>query len=83
MTKGVLKHPIPVPTRSPIHFIQRLNKHNEEVTISKFFNLIKQVTINVHLIDMLHVIIQYSNYLKDRVAKKKRLAEYATVAMIE
>ena len=47
------------------------------------FSLLKQVHINLPLVDILQSIVKYGKYVKDIVSSKRRLAEYETVALNE
>lgn len=79
----IMKQPTLAAARPPPPFPQRRNKQKEEATFSKFFNLLKQVNINIPLVDMLQGIPQYAKYVKDIVANKRKLTEHATVALTE
>ncbi|XP_059285922.1 uncharacterized protein LOC132039463 [Lycium ferocissimum] len=79
----VAKQPPPVVAKPPPPFPQRLARQKEEATYKKFFYLLKQVHVNVPLVDMLQGIPKYAKYIKDIVANKSRFAEYATVALTE
>ena len=46
-----------------------------------FFSLLKQVHINLPLIDILQGIPKYAKYVKDIVASKRRLTEYETIEL--
>ncbi|XP_049391657.1 uncharacterized protein LOC125856144 [Solanum stenotomum] len=75
---------VPVPQKKlPPPFPQRLKKQNEDECFSKFLFLLKQVHINLPLVDILQGIPKYSKYVKDIVANKRRLTEYETVALTE
>ncbi|XP_059277806.1 uncharacterized protein LOC132031986 [Lycium ferocissimum] len=79
----VTKQPQPVVTKPPPPFPQRLARQKEEATYKKFLDLLKQVHVNVPLVDMLQGIPKYAKYIKDIVANKSRFTEYATVALTE
>ncbi|XP_060200888.1 uncharacterized protein LOC132629178 [Lycium barbarum] len=79
----VTKQPQPVVAKPPPPFPQRLARQKEEATYNKFLYLLKQVHVNVPLVDMLQGIPKYAKYIKDIVANKIRFAEYATVALTE
>ncbi|XP_015162889.1 uncharacterized protein [Solanum tuberosum] len=75
---------VPVPQKKlPPLFPQRLKKQNEDECFGKFLSLLKQVQINLPLVDILQGIPKYANYVKDIVASKRRLTEYETVALTE
>ncbi|XP_049397282.1 uncharacterized protein LOC125861416 [Solanum stenotomum] len=75
---------VPVPQKKlPPQFPERLKKQNEDECFGKFLSLLKQVHINLPLVDILQGIPKYANYVKDIVASKRRLTEYETVALTE
>ncbi|KAK4737888.1 hypothetical protein R3W88_001585 [Solanum pinnatisectum] len=75
---------VPVPQKKLPHlFPQRLQKQNEDEYFGKFLSLLKQVHINLPLVDILQGISKYAKYVKDIVASKRRLTEYETVTLIE
>ncbi|XP_060216554.1 uncharacterized protein LOC132644030 [Lycium barbarum] len=80
---SMVKQPQPVVAKPLPPFPQRLEKQKEEATYKNFFDLLKQVHVNVHLVDMLQGIQKYAKYIKDIVANKSRFTEYATVALTE
>ncbi|KAK4709062.1 hypothetical protein R3W88_029987 [Solanum pinnatisectum] len=48
-----------------------------------FLSILKQVHINLPLVDILQGIPEYAKYVKDIVANKRRLTEYETIALTE
>ncbi|KAK4733896.1 hypothetical protein R3W88_008157 [Solanum pinnatisectum] len=75
---------VPIPQKKlPPPFPQKLKKHNEDECIGKFLSLLKQVHINLPLVDILQGIPKYAKYTKDNVANKRRLTDYETVALTE
>ncbi|XP_059289488.1 uncharacterized protein LOC132043007 [Lycium ferocissimum] len=79
----VAKQPQAVVAKPPPPFPQHLARQKEEATYKKFLDLLKQVHVNVPLVDMLQGIPKYAKYIKDIVANKSRFTEYATVALTE
>ncbi|XP_060210430.1 uncharacterized protein LOC132637343 [Lycium barbarum] len=79
----VAKQPQAVVAKPPPPFPQRLARQKEEATYLKFLDLLKQVHVNVPLVDMLQGIPKYAKYIKDIVANKSRFTEYATIALTE
>ncbi|XP_016581701.1 uncharacterized protein LOC107879097 [Capsicum annuum] len=65
----------------PFPFPQRPRKHQEETSFKKFLDLLKQVQVNLSLVDILQSVPKYVKYLKDIIASKNQLTEYATVAL--
>nr|XP_033514917.1 uncharacterized protein LOC117279467 [Nicotiana tomentosiformis] len=45
--------------------------------------MLKQIHLNIHLMDMLCEVPKYAQYIKDIVANKRRLTEFETVALTE
>ncbi|KAK4731924.1 hypothetical protein R3W88_024912 [Solanum pinnatisectum] len=75
---------VPVPQKKlPPPFPQRLKKQNDDECFDKFLSLLKQVHINLPLVDILQGIPMYAKYVKVIVASKMRLTEYETVALNE
>ncbi|XP_059315366.1 uncharacterized protein LOC132065928 [Lycium ferocissimum] len=79
----VTKQPQPVVTKPPPPFSQSLARQKKEATYKKFLDFLKQVHVNVPLVDMLQGIPKYVKYIKDIIANKSRFTEYATIALIE
>ncbi|XP_059294497.1 uncharacterized protein LOC132047473 [Lycium ferocissimum] len=77
----VTKQPQPVVAKPPPPFPQHLAKQKEEATYKKFLDLLKQVHVNVPLVDMLQGIPKYAKYIKDIVVNKSQFTVYATVAL--
>ncbi|XP_016471212.1 uncharacterized protein LOC107793385 [Nicotiana tabacum] len=48
-----------------------------------FLDTLKQVKINIPLVDILQEVPKYAKYIKDIVANKRRLTEFETVALTE
>ncbi|XP_016579040.2 uncharacterized protein LOC107876687 [Capsicum annuum] len=67
----------------PLPFPQRERKHQEEASFKKFLDLLKQVQLNLPLVDILQSVPKYVKYLKDIVANKNRLTEYAIVTLTQ
>ncbi|XP_019259383.1 PREDICTED: uncharacterized protein LOC109237523 [Nicotiana attenuata] len=69
--------------RTPPPFPQRLQKLRDNATYKKFLDILKQVQINIPLVDILQEVPKYAKYIKDIVANKRRLTEFETVALTE
>ena len=67
----------------PPPFPQKFKKNKEDECFGKFIELLKQVHINLPLVDILQGIPKYAKFVKDIVANKSKLTEYATVALTE
>ncbi|KAK4721674.1 hypothetical protein R3W88_011907 [Solanum pinnatisectum] len=61
---------VPIP-RPPPPFPQRLVKKTEEGKYRKFISMLKQLSINVPLIEALEQMPGYAKFMKDLVTKKK------------
>ncbi|KAK8972461.1 hypothetical protein V6N11_070836 [Hibiscus sabdariffa] len=69
--------------RPPPPFPQRLKKQKQDYQFKKFFDILKQVHINLPLVEALQQIPNYSKFLKDMVSRKKRIGEFKTAAATE
>ncbi|KAK4733941.1 hypothetical protein R3W88_008202 [Solanum pinnatisectum] len=69
--------------KPPPPFPQKFKKQKEDECFGKFLSLLKQVHINLPLVDVLQGIPRYAKYVKEIVANKRRLTEYETVALNE
>ncbi|XP_061367855.1 uncharacterized protein LOC133310867 [Gastrolobium bilobum] len=90
---GAMKdnEPVSVPTYVPPckrrsepiepHFPQRLKKQHEDKQFSKFLDLLKQLHINVPLVEALEQMPSYAKFMKDVLSKKRRIEEFETVAL--
>ncbi|KAL4323802.1 hypothetical protein GQ457_11G023210 [Hibiscus cannabinus] len=67
----------------PPPFPQRLRKQKYEYQFKKFLDILKQVHINLSLVEEIEQIPNYAKFLKDMVSKRTRLSEFETVAMTE
>ncbi|KAK8533931.1 hypothetical protein V6N12_047333 [Hibiscus sabdariffa] len=70
-------------TRPPPPFPQRLKKQQQDYQFKKFFDILKQVHINLPLVEALQQMPNYAKFLKDMVSRKKRIEEFETAAAIE
>ncbi|XP_059294441.1 uncharacterized protein LOC132047410 [Lycium ferocissimum] len=69
--------------RLPPPFPQRLQKQKAVSACKKFLELLKQVHINIPLVELLQEVLKYAKYIKDVVANKWRWTEFETVALTE
>ncbi|XP_049366634.1 uncharacterized protein LOC125831500 [Solanum verrucosum] len=69
--------------KPPPPFPQKFKKQKKDECFGKFLSLLKQVHINLLLVDVLQGIPRYTKYVKEIVANKMRLIEYETVALTE
>ncbi|XP_070056864.1 uncharacterized protein [Nicotiana tomentosiformis] len=81
--EAVTEPPPPLVARPPPLFPQRLHKVKDNVAYKKFLDILKQVQINIPLVDILQEVPKYAKYIKDIVANKRRLTEFEIVALTE
>nr|XP_016469429.1 PREDICTED: uncharacterized protein LOC107791807 [Nicotiana tabacum] len=81
--EAVAKKPPPLVARPPHPFPQRLQKVKDNAAYKKFLDSLKQVQINIPLVDILQEVPKYAKYIKDIVANKRRLIEFETMALTE
>nr|XP_016503944.1 PREDICTED: uncharacterized protein LOC107821967 [Nicotiana tabacum] len=81
--EAVAEQPPPVISRPPPSFPQRLQKVKDNATYKKFLDILKQVQINIPLVDILQEVPKYAKYIKDIVENKRRLTKFETVALTE
>ncbi|KAL4295505.1 hypothetical protein GQ457_12G014930 [Hibiscus cannabinus] len=75
-----LRKDTPEEPKAPPPFPQRLKKQKLEYQYKKFFDIIKQVHINLPLVEALQQMPNYAKFLKDMVSRKIRIGEFETVA---
>ncbi|KAK9003784.1 hypothetical protein V6N11_018681 [Hibiscus sabdariffa] len=69
--------------RPPPPLPQRLKKQKQEYQFNKFFEILKQVHINLPLVEALQQMPNYAKFLKDMVTRKTRIGEFETAAATE
>ncbi|KAK8628618.1 hypothetical protein V6N13_009204 [Hibiscus sabdariffa] len=69
--------------KPPPPFPQRLKKQEQDYQFKKFFDILKQVHINLPLVEALQQMPNYAKFLKDMVTRKKRIEEFETAAATE
>ncbi|KAL4290810.1 hypothetical protein GQ457_14G000090 [Hibiscus cannabinus] len=67
----------------PPPFLQRLRKQKYEYQFIKFLDILKQVHINLPLVEAIEQMPNYAKFLKDIVSKWTRISEFETFAMTE
>ncbi|XP_061361020.1 uncharacterized protein LOC133304948 [Gastrolobium bilobum] len=70
-------------TRPPPPFPQRLQKKTDDKKYKKFLDVLKQLHINVPLVEALEQMPSYAKFMKDILEKKRKLEEYETVALTQ
>ncbi|KAL4292017.1 hypothetical protein GQ457_14G014490 [Hibiscus cannabinus] len=73
----------PVEKRPPPPFPQRLKSQKQDYQFKKFLDILKQVHINLPLVEALQQMPNYAKFLKDMVTRKKRVEEFETAAATE
>ncbi|KAH9781214.1 hypothetical protein KPL71_008370 [Citrus sinensis] len=69
--------------RHPPPFPQRFQKQNQDKQFSKFLEVLKQLHINIPFVEALDQMSNYVKFLKDILARKRRLGEFETVALTQ
>ncbi|XP_062080885.1 uncharacterized protein LOC133785683 [Humulus lupulus] len=76
-----------VPVKSlpkpPPPFPQRFRKQQQDGQFRKFLDVLKQLHINIPIVEALEQMPNYVKFLKDILTKKRRLGEFETVALTE
>ncbi|KAK8672409.1 hypothetical protein V6N13_110781 [Hibiscus sabdariffa] len=73
----------PEEIRPPPPFPQRLKKQKQDYQFKKFLDILKQVHINLPLVEALQQMPNYAKFLKDMITRKKRIEEFETAAATE
>ncbi|KAK8684161.1 hypothetical protein V6N13_040192 [Hibiscus sabdariffa] len=73
----------PEEIRPPPPFPQRLKKQKQDYQFKKFLDILKQVHINLPLVEALQQMSNYAKFLKDMVTRKKWIEEFETAAATE
>uniref|UniRef100_A0A1U7W2M2 Uncharacterized protein LOC104219830 n=1 Tax=Nicotiana sylvestris TaxID=4096 RepID=A0A1U7W2M2_NICSY len=67
----------------PPQFPQRLAKHQKEEQYKKFFDMLKQIQVNIPLIEALKEMPGYAKMMKDLMARKFDFQDLATVTLTQ
>ncbi|XP_062093791.1 uncharacterized protein LOC133799817 [Humulus lupulus] len=70
-------------SKPPPPFPQRFQRKQQDDQFRKFLDVLKQLHINIPLVEALDQMPNYLKFLKDILTKKRRLGEFETVALIE
>ncbi|KAK8653696.1 hypothetical protein V6N13_127685 [Hibiscus sabdariffa] len=73
----------PEEIRPPPPFPQRLKKKKQDYQFKKFLDILKQVHINLPLVEALQQMPNYAKFLKDMVTRKKRIEKFETATATE
>ncbi|KAG8485852.1 hypothetical protein CXB51_019166 [Gossypium anomalum] len=63
--------------------LTRLQKQKQEIQFKKFLDVLKQLHINIPLVEALEQMPNYVKFMKDILSKKQRLGEFETVALMK
>ncbi|KAH9681200.1 hypothetical protein KPL71_026880 [Citrus sinensis] len=69
--------------RHPPPFPQRFQKQKQDKHFSKILEVLKQLHINIPFVEALEQMPNYVKFLKDILARKRRLGEFETVALTQ
>jgi hypothetical protein len=83
VSPNLVMTPSPAFKPPPPPFPQRLKQKKQDANFKKFFEVFKQLHINIPLVEALEQMPNYVKFLKDILSKKRRLGEYETVALTE
>ncbi|XP_062114589.1 uncharacterized protein LOC133825695 [Humulus lupulus] len=75
--------PVKSVPKPPPPFPQRFRKQQQDGQFRKFLDVLKQLHINIPLVEALEQMPNYVKFLKDILTKKRRLGEFETVALTE
>lgn len=60
--------------KPPPLFPQRLKKKTDDMKFSKFMAMLKQMTVNVPLVEALEQMLGYAKFMKDLMTKKRAMS---------
>ncbi|XP_062110242.1 uncharacterized protein LOC133822051 [Humulus lupulus] len=69
--------------KPPPPFPQRFKKQQQDDQFRKFLDVLKQLHINIPLVEALEQMPNYVKFLKDILTRKRRLGEFETVTLTE
>ena len=75
--------PVKSDFKPQLPFPQRFRKQQQDGQFRKFLDVLKQLHINIPLVEALEQMSNYVKFLKDILMKKRRLGEFETVALTE
>jgi hypothetical protein len=75
--------PVLVRERPPPPFPQRLRRVKGEKQFDKFIEIMKQLHINIPLIEVIQQMPNYSKFMKDVLTKRRRIGKFETVALTQ
>ncbi|KAK4258623.1 hypothetical protein QN277_005054 [Acacia crassicarpa] len=69
--------------KSPPPFPQRLKKQGQEKQFKQFLDMLRQLHINIPLVEALEQMPSYVKFMKEILSKKRQLEEFETVALTQ
>ncbi|KAL5578338.1 hypothetical protein UlMin_020037 [Ulmus minor] len=69
--------------RPPPPFPQRFQKQQLDQQFRRFLDVLKQLHINIPLVEALEQMPNYVKFMKDMLTKKRRFGEFETVALMQ
>ncbi|XP_062086086.1 uncharacterized protein LOC133792186 [Humulus lupulus] len=70
-------------SKPPPPFPQRFQKQQQDGQFRRFLDVLKQLHINIPLVEALEQMPNYAKFFKNILTKKRRLGEFETVAMLK
>ncbi|KAL5563618.1 hypothetical protein UlMin_033365 [Ulmus minor] len=67
--------------RPPPPFPQRFQKQQQDQQFRRFLDVLKQLHINIPLVEALEQMPNYVKFMKDMLTKKRRFGEFETIAL--
>ena len=67
----------------PLSYPQRFQKKKLDTQFSKFLKIFKKIHINISFADALEQMSNYVKFMKEVMAKKRKLEDYETVKLTE
>ena len=67
----------------PLPFPQMFQKKKHDTQFSKFLKIFKKIHINIPFADALEQMLNYAKFMKEVMAKKRKLEDYETVKLTE
>ena len=78
---GILFQDNPSIITPPLPFPQRFQKKNLDNQFSKFLEIFKKIHINIPFVEALEKMSNYAKFMKEVMAKKRKLEDYETVKL--
>ena len=67
----------------PLSYPQRFQKKKLDTEFSKFFEIFKKIHIDIPFADTFEQMLNYAKFMKEVMAKKRKLEDYKTVKVTE